>query len=97
MHGLVGDYLRGTQALRSATLEIMARAANRKVDSLLQQIETLLPVDRVNLLARALAKTGSGADWSVLRRVRRRFKVRDPRALDRAADEGMRQVRSSRA
>jgi hypothetical protein len=73
----------------------MSQPATR-VDDLLAQIAALTPVERVNLLARALVRSGARPDWSVLGDIQRTLKTQDPDALDRAADEGVLEARRSR-
>lgn len=70
----------------------MARPVSR-VDELLTQIDALTPIERANLLARALVRSGARPDWSVLRDIQQGLKTNDPDALDAAADEGVREAR----
>ena len=74
----------------------MARPHPTKVETLLTQIEALPPAERATLLARVLTRAGAKPDWAVLRRIRRRLRTRDAAALDRAADEALREVRRPR-
>jgi hypothetical protein len=46
-----------------------------KVDDLLTQIAALTPVERANLLARALVRSGAQPDWSVLRDIQKTVKT----------------------
>jgi hypothetical protein len=73
----------------------MARTASR-VEEILTQIDALSPVERANLLAQALVRSGARPDWSVLRDIQQNLKTQDPETLDRAADEGAREARRSR-
>lgn len=68
-----------------------------KVDALLTQIAALTPVERANLLAQALVRSGAQPDWSVLRNIQTTLKTQDPDALDRAADEAVVEARRTRA
>ena len=89
--------LRRDGGAKSGTLPvIMARAHATKVEALLTQIESLAPAERATLLARVLTRSGAKPDRAVLRRIRRRLRTRDAAALDRAADEAMREVQRSR-
>ena len=74
----------------------MARAHATKVDALLSQIDALAPPERAALLAGVLTRSGAKSDWTVLRRIRGRLRTRDAAALDRAADQAMREVRQTR-
>ena len=74
----------------------MARAHATKVETLLTQIAALAPAERATLLARVLTRSGAKPDWTVLRRIRGRLRTRDAAALDRAADQAMREVRRPR-
>jgi hypothetical protein len=74
----------------------MGRPASR-VDDLLTQIAALMPVERANLLARALVRSGARTDWSVLTDIQQTLTTQDPEALDRAADDGVLEARRTRA
>jgi len=78
---------------------MMSAMARRRteVDDLAERIIALRDADRANLLARLTAAEGPRVDWSVVARIRRRFRGQTTSAIEREVDRAVREVRRERA
>jgi hypothetical protein len=68
-----------------------------EVDDLADRIVALRDADRANLLARLMIADGRRVDWSVITRIRRRFRAQRASSIEREVDKAVREVRRDRA
>jgi hypothetical protein len=68
-----------------------------EVDDLADRIVALRDADRANLLARLMIVDGRRVDWSVITRIRRRFRAQRVSSVEREVDKAVPEVRRDRA